>query len=247
MTRSPRIMFWDIETSHMLVATFGLWNQNISHHNIIQDWKMFCGAWKYLGEDKVYSVSINEMTEREAVRALGVAISQADLIIGHNSDKFDIKKLRTRMLYHDLGPPSPTPSVDTYKVCKKEFGFSSNRLDYVCKFLGLEGKTATPEGLWLAALAGGEAAIDTMRKYNENDVVILEQAYLKLRPYISNHPHIGQLMRKDRGSCDKCGYDNLHIGASPRATKSRLYERLYCPRCGGWQIGKTIKENLNHV
>lgn len=242
MENKTRILLWDIETSHMIVASFGLWNQNISPNHIIKDWTIFCGAWKFLGEDKVYSASVADMPEEEVVRLLRNAVSEADLIIGHNADKFDIKKLRTRMIHYGMLPESPTTSLDTLKVCKSEFGFSSNRLDYVCKFLGLEGKTATSEGLWLAALAGGEAAVRDMVAYNENDVTILEAAYLKLRPYIKNHPHVGRLMQKDRGSCNKCGYENLQIGASPRATKTRIYDRLYCPKCGGWQIGNVIKE-----
>lgn len=48
-----------------------------------------------------------------------------------------------------------------------------------------------------------------MSDYNVVDVTILEEIYLKLRPWIKKHPNIGNLMDVNKVSCSICGHTDL--------------------------------------
>lgn len=248
----PKILTFDIETSHMVAATFGLWKADIPYDHIIHDWRIFSAAWKWLGNDTVYSASQAEYTEEEVIHALTSAIQQADIVVGHNIDRFDLKKLNTRVFLCDRPPFFLPTSVDTYKVAKKEFAFSSNRLDYIAKALGVGGKTSTPTGLWLKALFGDKEAFTIMEEYNRNDVVINEKVYLKMRPFIRNHPDVSQLtLNGERLGCPSCGsekiikygtYKEKHGGA---LKQKRRYQRHQCTSCRRLFLGAMLKGDGN--
>jgi DNA polymerase elongation subunit (family B) len=110
---SPRIVIWDVENSHSLAAIFSLYNDYISHENIVQEKFLICAAWKELGETKVHTVSILDDPKRFAknphddyhvIKTLHKVLSEADVIVAHNGDQFDIKLTEGRMLYHGLYP-----------------------------------------------------------------------------------------------------------------------------------------------
>ena len=157
-----KILFYDIETSPMIMAGFEIWNTNIPTSNIMQDWTIFSAAWGWLGEDEIHSASTANMSEKKVIQKLVDAINKSDIIVAHNGDKFDIKKLRTRVITLDLPVLSNVVAIDTLKVVKKHFKFTSNRLDYVAKALGLEGKSSTSDGLWMRALRGNKDALREM-------------------------------------------------------------------------------------
>src|SRR5688572_5094441 len=136
--KEPKIIIWDVETSWVKTYTWNLWpNNGIPHDNIIEDWSILCGAWKELGKDKVHAVSVKSVgDDREVVKKLRDVISDASILIHHNGDKFDIKKLNARLIYHGLEPIAKVTTIDTLKEVKKVAAFTSNRLDYLSKFLG---------------------------------------------------------------------------------------------------------------
>ena len=63
-TTRPRIVLWDLETSHNLVATFSLREEYINHNAIVQERYIICGCWKVLGEKTVHSVSVLDDAKR---------------------------------------------------------------------------------------------------------------------------------------------------------------------------------------
>lgn len=237
-----RILFYDIETSPMLMAGFEIWNTNIPTSNIINDWTIFSAAWGWLGEEKIHSASTATMTEVGVVTKLVDAINAADIIVAHNGDKFDIKKLRTRVIMLGLPVLPAVVAIDTLKVVKKHFKFTSNRLDYVAKALGLEGKSETSSGLWMRALAGDKEALTEMEEYNRQDVVVLRELYLKLLPYIDNHPSVARLHEVSKlGGCPCCGSVSVHRH-DKKVTRKHLYQRHKCQDCGHIFNGAIIKE-----
>lgn len=229
--REPKILFFDIETSHSVVATFGLFPPSIPHDNILIEWQIICAAWKWLGDKKIHGVKMENGSDKNVVEALRAAIDEADVIVGHNSDKFDVKKLMTRVLFHGLQPIGPKLSVDTLKVAKKHFKFDSNRLDYIAKFLNVGGKMNTSKGLWLDALAGKQSAINEMLRYNKADVEITEKVYLKLRPFMDAHPSIPILSGIVEEACPTCGSSNVHKYGF-KYTKAGKYQKYLCRDCG---------------
>lgn len=242
MKKDVRILFYDLETSPMVLAGFGLYDTTIPTSNVLQDWTIFSAAWKYLGEDKVYSISTAEYTEEQVVTAISSAIHAADIIVAHNGDKFDIKKLRTRILSLGLQPLTQVCAIDTLKVAKKNFKFTSNRLDYLARALGVGAKMTTSEGLWIRALKGDKNALLEMERYNRQDVEVLEKVYLKMRPYIDNHPSVARILNNATlGGCPACGSVSTHRHDKQLAQK-RVYQRYRCQDCGGVFKGEVIKE-----
>ena len=236
----PRILIYDIETSLQLVSVFQLkYNDFIDPDNIIQERHVISVCYKWLDEDKVYSISLlddpkrfekDHHDDKYVVTEFHKVLQTADCIVAHNGDNFDYKYLKTRMLLHGLPALPPTTSIDTYKVAKQQLLFNSNRLDYLGKFLGFGGKKSTSKGLWLRVLNGDVTAIKEMVKYNKQDVVLLEKVFVKLRPYISNHIN-RELFGKT--GCPRCGSAKTQSRGLHRAI-TKIYQRFQCQDCGGW-------------
>lgn len=237
---SPKVLFWDIETSLQLAAIFQLGNNDwIDPSSLVTERYIICASWKWEGEDKVHSVSVLDSPKAFAkdpsndyyvVKALHDVLSQADVIIHHNGDSFDKRYVDTRIIHHDLPPLPPITTIDTYKVAKTKLLFNSNKLDYIAKFLGVGKKLPTTSGLWMKILNGDRKAIKEMVRYNQHDVTILEKVYLKLRPYVQNH-----ISRELYGKvgCPRCGSKKVQSRGFHRAI-TRTYRRFCCNKCGGW-------------
>lgn len=236
-----KIILWDIETSWVKAYTWNLWPQNgIPHNNIIEDWSILCGAWKELGSDKVHAVAVSKVgDDKEVVQKLRDVLSDASIIIGHNGDKFDIKKLNARLIYHGLEPLAKIQSVDTLKEVKKIASFTSNRLDYLSKFFGGEGKLHNSPSLWVDVMNGNKKALKEMVIYNKVDVDVLEKVYLKLRPYMKAHPHVGVLKGEDRNcSCNKCGSKNIKKNGLRFTAAGIKKQEIKCKKCHGYSLVK---------
>jgi len=180
--KEPRILLYDIETSMSIAKTFQFWNTNIRHGAIVKEWYIISGAWKFLGEKEVHSVACTQAglkngNDKNVVKALCKAISEADMIIGHNGDKFDLKKLKARVIKHGLPPVSNIKTLDTLKCARREFAFSYNNLDYLGQFLEVGTKIKNEPGLWDKVMAGDMEALGRMVKYNIQDVRLLEAVY----------------------------------------------------------------------
>ena len=216
----PKIILFDIETAPAVAATFTLYPNNGLHHsNIIEDWYIITICWKELGKKQVHSVSTlddpkrfkkNVADDYHVVNTFRKVLEGADAVAGHNVSKFDIKKFNTRLIYHKLPPVPKVHELDTLKMWKKVASATSNRLDYLGKFLGFGGKLPTSDGLWMRALKGEKSAIQEMVRYCKVDVEKLEKLYLRMLPYIPNHPHVGAMngLEKER-SCPNCGGTKL--------------------------------------
>jgi len=246
MNKDLKILVWDIETSQMLVPVFSLWgNDSIQPDNILQEWFIISAAWKWLGHKKVSAVSLlddsarfknDHLDDYHVVATMHEVLSEADVILGHNIDRFDWPKLNTRFIKHGLPPLPKKQHIDTLKIAKKEFKFSSNRLDYIAKFLGIGRKIETAKGLWLAALMGDKKAIRQMVTYNKGDVELTEKVYLALRPYSRSNVNLSAFTKGDH-ACPKCTSTEVHKRGYAY-TGAGKYQRYQCTNCGGWSRGK---------
>lgn len=241
LTRAAlKILFVDTETSLMTVRTFSMFAEITNHDMIIKDWHIICACWKWQGDRKVHNASTLE-GERELLVKLREALINADLVVGHNLDSFDIKKINARLIYHELPPIPKLNTFDTLKAIRKVAKISSNRLDYLAKYLGLDGKTKTPSNLWPMATDGDEKAIRAMVKYCANDVRVLEDVYHALLPYFTSHPNLNTLRESEVPICPLCESEHLQ----PRGfsiTNTGKYQRYQCLTCNKWSRGK---KNLN--
>lgn len=231
-----KIICFDVETTPMIVHSWNLYPKYLSPDNIISDWSLISAAWKEVGKDRVHAAAISSVGDDfEVVRKLRDALADADVIVAHNGDKFDIKKLNTRLIIHGLPPLPKVPTVDTLKEVKKIASFSSNKLDYLSKVLIGQGKIEVSYGLWLDVMRGSKKALREMVEYNKVDVVRLEEVYLRLRPYMKSHPHTGVLIGEDRNlSCTHCGSVKVKKNGIRVTAAGLKKQECQCQNCGAY-------------
>jgi DNA polymerase elongation subunit (family B) len=242
MAKSPKIILFDIETSFMLTRTFTLYPEAINPNGIVKDWFMICAAWKELGKKKIHATSINDFKresstdDRGVVETLANALADADIIIGHNSDAFDIKKLNSRIIYHRLPPLPKIIQLDTLKEVRKVAKFSSHKLDYLGKILLGHGKLPTSSGLWDRATDGDRAAVREMVKYNKVDVLRLEEIYNVLLPYMKSHPHVGAYTNDRNMSCKHCGSTDIKKNGYRFTASGLKKQEIQCKSCHSYSL-----------
>jgi hypothetical protein len=78
-----------------------------------------------------------------------------------------------------------------------------------------------------------------MKKYNEQDVRLLEAVYLKMLPWINKHP----VLSHEHGLvCGNPTCKSTHFQKRGfHRTDASLKQRYQCQSCGKWTVGK---ENL---
>ena len=238
--KDPNILFYDIETSLQTVAVFQLYgNDFIKPENILTERHLVSICWKRLGEKRVHSISLlddskrfnaNPHDDKYVAETFYKELLTADVLVAHNGDRFDLRYLKTRFLFHKLPALPPIQTIDTYKVAKNSFMLNSNSLNYLGKYLGLGGKKSTPAGLWLDVLRGDKQAIRTMVDYNKRDVTLLEGVFKHLQPYMPNH--INRELFGNIG-CPRCGSHKIQSRGVHRAI-TKIYQRFQCQSCSGW-------------
>jgi hypothetical protein len=238
----PRILILDIETAPAIVYAWRLWDANLSHQMVKQDWYIISIAAKWLDE---YSGTVLLQTPEEArcqddtriVREAWELLDQAEILIVHNGKSFDIPKLNTRFLLQNLPPPSPYQVIDTKLAMNGgNMAFLSNSLDYLTRMLDIDHKGKTEFQLWIDCMAGFESALENMARYNYNDVIILEQLYLRIRPWIRAHPNLALLVNPAEhvGAehvCPVCLSHN-HDQVDDYITTANRFISYRCDDCG---------------
>lgn len=244
----PKILLLDVETSPMQAYVFNLWKQNIAWDHTKGHWFILCWSAKWLYDDNVMhdrltgEEAINEDDSR-IVKSIWSLLDEADVVITHNALGADIPWLNTRFVMNGLIPPKPYQVVDTLQVCRKKFGFASNKLDALCEYFHIPHKDPTDFELWRRCCNGDEEALEYMQHYNINDTKILESVYLVLLPWIPNSPNIANMT--DRDVCPHCGSEDIEeIKDKFYYTGLSKYKLYRCKNCGTVLRGR---ENLNRV
>jgi len=237
----PVITILDIETAPLEVYSWGLWNINVGLNQIITEWSLLSFAAKRLGEKAVqYCDNRSEPNPRSDIglmTELWEVLDEADIIVAQNGRKFDIKKINARFAMLGFSPPSPVRVIDTVLEARRKFGFTSNKLEWLSAHLTCAKKSQHKKfpgfELWTECLAGNLAAWNEMKKYNIADVVATEELYLKLRPWMDNHPNVAMYSTRECESCPKCGSDDIQRRGSV-FTNMGEYSRIRCNGCSGW-------------
>ncbi len=202
-------------------------------------------GYKWLGEKKAHTLSLLDYPQKRRsddtglMQAVVPIISSADLMVGWYSKGFDIKYLNTRMLDAGLPLLPPIPHVDLYFAAKVHLKLRSNRLASVQDFLQLpEEKTKLNLRLWMVARDGTDEERKSALKYIDHhclkDVLVLELAYMKLRPFVKSHPHVG-LMKGRLGGCHVCGEEKLQRRGF-QVNRTKVLQRIQCQNCGAWSV-----------
>lgn len=240
------VLVFDIETAPLSGYVWSLWKQNIYGSQIKSDWFMLTWSAKWLFEDKVMSARITpeELAEENDLRITKLIwdlLEEADIVIAHNGNKFDLKSLNTRFLYHKLPNPSPYESIDTLKHARKAFRMSSNRLDAIARYLDIGTKIDTGGfDLWRRCMERDEDALIEMERYNIRDVKLLEDIYLRMRAWIKPHPNMYLYIGDNVSRCPTCGSDDIkYVGEYH--TYTNTYDAFRCQNCGS--LGRSRSTN----
>ena len=231
-----KILVLDIETKPAVAYVWRTFKENIGYEQVLEPGGMICFAAKWVGDPEVHFYSDWTHSRSEMVLAAHKLLDEADAVVTYNGDKFDLPKLQGEFILDGLTPPAAAASIDVVKHVRK-LGFLMNRLAFIGPLLRV-GQKVKHEGfeLWAKVLDGDEKARDKMRKYNIQDVVLLEKLYKKILPFIKNHPHLG----KEKHECGACGSNHVQSRGF-RRTKYFKIQRLQCQTCGSWQDGKKEK------
>ncbi len=237
VVKKANILIFDIETAPLKAYVWSRWKQNIYLPQTISEWYMICWSAKWLGSEEVFSEcltpeEIGVENDVRITKQLWALIDQADIIIAHNGKRFDTPKMNSRFILAGLPPTSSYIQIDTREVAAKQFGFSSNKLDALAGYFDIEHKDDTNFELWVRCMNGEQEALDYMETYNRKDVVILEKVYLKLRPWIKNHPNVGLYKEENNSVCSTCGSNHLEEDGSFYYTSANKYKVLRCKDCG---------------
>jgi len=251
---TPKVLLWDVESSHNLLLAFELGNKDmyIPYENIITERHIFCISYKWLGEKKIHTISIVDDKKRfdkdinddfYVVSEFRKILETADAQVYHYGTGFDTPMLQARMAFHNLAPLPKIITIDTKNVAKRNFKFNSNRLDYLAKHLGFKGKMKNPSSLWIKCFMGDKESLEHMAKYNRQDIEILEFVYTRLVPFLKNNP-LNRNQFTSEAVCPHCGSTHLQ-SRGYSITRTAKYRRLQCQDCGSWsEDRKAVKTDI---
>ncbi len=212
--REARILLYDIETSPNIGWFWRAgWKQTISPEQIIKERAIICISYKWLGEKEVYNLSWDsKQSDKFLIDQFIPVMNEADLLVAHNGDNFDLKWIKTRALIHGLKMHIDYRQFDTFKVSKKKFVFNSNSLDYISKVLGFKGKIRTSIQLWKDIFIHKSAkALEDMITYCDEDVRQLEKVYEILMGWEVPQFHLGVLQGKTKQTSPITGSKNIEL------------------------------------
>ena len=227
-------LFFDIETSPMIVYSWRTgYKLNIPTENIIQDWKIICISYKWEHENKVRNLTWDKnQCDKKMLQKFVKLMNQADECIAHNGDRFDIKKVRTRCIYHRIPMFPKYRTLDTLKKARGNFNFNSNRLDYIARFLGV-GAKLEHEGfdMWVKCVQGDKKALKEMVKYCDMDIIVLEDVFHALQSYIKPNTHVGVHNGNLKHSCPTCGSEDTELLKNDVTEKGTISRVVQCGSC----------------
>jgi hypothetical protein len=233
LTKPPKILTWDIETSPAIVYSWGLFGQDHSVSQIIEPSRVLCFAAKWLDKKRTEFYSEHHHGRDEMIKQAWRLLDEADIVVSYNGIGFDTKHMNREFLLAGLGAPSPYVDIDLLRVNRANFKFLSNKLGYVTEAVGLPTKLETGGmELWKRVLDNDPAAWEKFKKYNVRDVGVTEKLYLLLAQggWIKG-VHAG-LFIGNMSTCHNCGSADL-TPVGVMYSKSNAWPKALCV-CGAF-------------
>jgi hypothetical protein len=173
--------------------------------------------------------------EKKLLIDVSKRLLDCDVWLTHFGTWYDIPFVNTRLLYHKLPTLPQYAHIDTWRTARKALKLRNNRLITISEFLGTEDeKNAIKPEQWLRALGGHKPSLAYIIEHCRRDVLVLEEAYERLRPLVTDHPNKGII--DGQGGCGVCGSARLQKRGF-YITRTRKYQRFQCSDCGAWSKG----------
>lgn len=235
----PKILLLDVETSPIISYTWGLWDQNVGLNQVVEDSHILSFAAKWLGSPDKEVFYMDQSKNKKIVddsrllKDIRDLMDEADIIVGHNSKKFDIKKLNASFVIANIEPPSSYRQIDTLTLAKKYFNFTSNKLEYLTGKLCKKHKKSQHKKfpgfeLWKECLSGNKEAWSEMKSYNIQDVLSLEEVYNILSSW-DNSINFGVYYDTKNIVCS-CGSKEFKKNGFRYTSRSK-FQVLKCTKC----------------
>lgn len=235
----PKILLFDIETFPIQAFVWSLWQDRINLDMVVRDWSVLSWAakWYKSPPNEVFYEDVekqaNLFDDKKILKKLWKLLDEADYVIGHNSDAFDIKKVNSRFLELGMKPPSSYKRLDTLKLAKKHFKFSSNKLSELTSKLCKKYKKSSHSKfagtkLWMECIARNPQAFKEMKDYNKLDVLSLEELFEKLLPW--QDAFLFNKFNVEKPVCS-CGNDKFKKSGI-YYTNAHSYQKYQCTNCG---------------
>lgn len=248
------LVIYDIEVSYIVSATWDVYDTNVV--KILREPFIIGIGWKFLGGKETFYKDITDFplykrdrfSDKELIEYFkDNVIEKAEIFIGHNSKKFDWKWIMGRYATHKIEPPTEKRQIDTYQVCKNNFKFPYYSLKYLLEKFNLPRKIQN-DGieLWVDCVENNiKERWQEMEDYCKGDVIGTEALYLRIRPFIKNHPSVPQLLENmtvENGklmNCKKCGSDQL-VKAGFNYSNRATHRSYKCLNCGARPNGEKV-------
>lgn len=244
-TLHPKVLLIDLETAPCTLYGWALFNQNFGLNQIENEWYILSYSAKWLGSDEVMykdlKGKVSTEDDSELLHDLWCLMDEAEVVVGQNHRRFDIKKLNARLILNGYKPYSPVKTEDTLDIAKRKFGFTSNKLEWMTDKLCVEFKKQTHGNfagfeLWRQCMLENEAAWEEMRVYNIYDVLSLEELWLKLRAWDDRSVNYALYLDDTHTRCT-CGSTHL-IEDGYAYTSLSKFQQYRCQDCGGFVRGR---------
>lgn len=245
---AARVLTIDIETMPAIIEKWDLYPSYTPIDMVLVPTRILCLAAKWYGKSSVMFHAAWEDDDDDAyeamIRAAWKLMDAADVVVGVNSDRFDIQHLNAAFGRLELGPPSPFRSLDLQKIAKKHFkrGEMSMKLDWFARqWLGDSKLKHDGIELWQQIRRGTEAeklrGQRIMKRYNVKDVKLTEQLFERFLPWTGINFALYESGDPGHPTCIKCGSEKVHRRGR-FFTSTYAYQRYHCQECGSWSRGR---------
>lgn len=234
----PKILIFDIETAPMEAYIWSLFPERVGLNMVKQDWTVLSFAAKWVGDNKVIYEDVSGQrdvrNDKKVLKKIWKLLDEADIVVGQNSNQFDIKKLNARFILNGMQPPSSYKRLDTKVLAKRHFSFTSNRLAYMTDKLCTDNKKSEHNefpgfSMWEECLKGNKKAFKAMKEYNILDVTSLEELFKKFLPW--ENAALYDLYYTDDTIRCTCGSTDFKKNGFYR-TNACKYQKYRCKKCG---------------
>lgn len=240
-----RMLAIDIETMPGLVYTYDLFQPVISHKAIVEPSRIICYSAQWYGEKKVQFSSEYHDGPKEMLESLWNVMNEADIVLGYNTQRFDVPWIRGELMMNGLTAPSPVKHIDLFQTIKSNTRLMSKKLDYVSHRL-LDDKKIDVNTMTLAIECQSpdpevqRKAWNKMRTYSKKDTALLFPIFDQIKSFVKMpHP-----LAEGDDRCRHCGSYNLHSRGTAK-TLNGSYQRFVCTDCGSWNRGTRLTASTN--
>ncbi len=239
---TARVLYLDLETSPILVHSWSLRDLSVGLNQVIADPEIIGVAYRWGDQRRASYVSKWDDGGRTGMLEFAHdLLDQSDLVIGWNSQGFDVLWLNGEFVKAGLTPPSPFKNIDLYRIARKNFRWPSYKLQYAAQTLLGSTKLSTGgHQLWVDCLNGDEKARAKMARYARRDVDLLPPLFEKLRPWMGAQINFALYEggEAEELACQKCGSAEALRPKGTAYTAQRAYPQYLCDTarggCGGW-------------